>query len=201
MPPARDVLRKKLERFYRKYDPAKLQGDDVIEKLIDYALEKGVEALNQRLMQKYGDYLDSSTEEYLLEDGCNERDSLLVKIELFYVIHDPSKLTKPDDIDRILKWAISHGVEKLNAKMREKHKADLFDATLEEAQKVVARYYRSRGEFKSEDQVVAIVRWAAKNSFVKLNSKLVEKYGVALGETRELDHGLYLLEALSQDRT
>ena len=185
MSSARDVLRQKLERFYQKYDPAKLQGN-VIERLIDYALAEGLEALNQGLMQKYGDYLDSGTEEYLLEDGYNERDSLLFNIELYYVIHDPSKLTKPDDIDAILEWAIFHGVEKLNAKMMQKYKADLFDATLEEAQKVVARYYKSRGEFKSEDQVAAIVNWAAENSFVELNSKLVEKYGVALGETREL---------------
>lgn len=185
MSSAREVLRQKLERFYQKYDPSKLKGT-VIEKLVDYALAEGLEALNQGLMRKYGDYLDSGSEEYLLEDGYNERDSLLFNIELYYVIHDPSKLTKPEDIEAILEWAIFHGVEKLNAKMVEKYKADLFDATLEEAQKVVARYYKSRGEFKSEEQVAAIVNWAAENSFVELNNKLVEKYGVALGETQEL---------------
>ncbi len=48
-----------------------------------------------------------------------------LRLEAFYKKHDPSKLNNKEALDLIIKWALKHGVEALNEKLKEKWGEDL----------------------------------------------------------------------------
>jgi hypothetical protein len=108
-------LRIRVELFFAKYDPKKLDKPDDIAAIVEWGLCHGVKALNDRLKGGYNGTLD--------DVKVNDIEAIL---QAFYSVHEPAK--SPQDIKALAQWAISTGAKTLNDRMKGKYGVGLMSA-------------------------------------------------------------------------
>lgn len=181
----REVLLQKLTSFFKRHDPQKLQSkkNKSLQYWLNLGLAQGIDALNAALFKKYGDFIDNPASNELLNINPEaDRKVIKRKVELFYLKHDPSKLEKGTDIESIVEWTILYGIHRLNSKLEEKYGARLGDVKEQAGREKIKEFYRRQGVTKSEEDCDKLLQWGMKNSFSKLNGRLIEKYGRGFGD-------------------
>lgn len=169
--PKRFDLFNRLRRFYNRFDAVRVTTG--LGAIVDWALRNGEDALNQRLLLKYGENLQTMEEfERKLQEegrGGEERDStqaappkraptMREKIRDFYEKHDPKKLE--EGIDKYVEYVQLKGIDALNSKLMKKYGACLDMSDVEVVNQRLSRGGGSRGSFaafyttitKEEDQ-------------------------------------------------
>mmetsp|Transcript_17060 Transcript_17060/g.19408 ORF Transcript_17060/g.19408 Transcript_17060/m.19408 type:complete len:401 (+) Transcript_17060:249-1451(+) len=156
---ARDDLLNRLKAFYTKHNKPVLKG---IEKIVDYALQEGEEKLNQKLMNQYGEDLDSFMPEgkiveaiaggEQLEDPVSmteesERDSLQEKFVIFFLKNDPERVE--GGFDMLHDYIEARGSVALNKKLFKKYGEDL--DTMFGGKSVAAYKKKLESEFASSE--------------------------------------------------
>lgn len=136
------TIRIKLQKFYMKNDPSKVQNMD---KLVKFAMYHGEDKLNEKLQGKYGYGLESvSTDDVSddedLDDGNNIAQESVAENQLHHSI-DKGKVKKDlikflksenDDeqlevVDEMVDWASKIGMEEFNEKLEQMYGISLED--------------------------------------------------------------------------
>lgn len=176
-------IRSMMEVFYAKNNPEKLASGGV-DALMKYARINGLEAVNVKLQERYGEDIDTLKVQYT---------SLLEQLTAFYAKVDPSK----SNLEDIAAWAIVHGTQPLSERLEKRYGRGLFDDEHEmmDPERLRARlslFYKTYDKQpKSKEDLDTIVTWALAGSISQLNKKLKDKYNanlsdlppVAVGET------------------
>lgn len=165
----RQIIRSRIELFYLKNDPAKLDSVGDMEAIVDWAMYNGVDQLSEKLGRKYDEGIEDVRES-----------DVVVQLEAFYERHDKTKTE--DEIRTVLTWGIVHGFTLLNQKMIEKYGEGLGSLDRAkvrlEVQSKLSDFYTSNDKSKlDEENLEFIVDWALKNGMHSLNTRLQAKYG------------------------
>jgi hypothetical protein len=148
-----------------------------------YARMNGLEAVNVKLMDKYGEDLDTLKVQYT---------SLVQTLQKYYAKVDPSKT----NVEDIAAWAIVHGTQPLSERLEKRYGRSLFAE--EEEQQLDPQVLRQRLQMfyqqfdkqpKSDSDLDTIVSWVMAGSITQLNKKLKEKYGANLDDLPPLEVG------------
>jgi hypothetical protein len=174
-------IRGLIEIFYAKNNPEKLSNGGV-DALMKYARVNGLESVNVKLMEKYGEDLDTLKVQY---------SSLMQTLQKYYAKADPSKT----NVEDIAAWAIVHGTQPLSDRLEKRYGKGLFaedeqpmDATTLR-QRLVLFYQTFDKQPKSDSDLETIVSWVMAGSVTQLNKKLKEKYGSDLNDLPPLEVG------------
>uniref|UniRef100_A0A7S3PE12 Uncharacterized protein n=1 Tax=Aplanochytrium stocchinoi TaxID=215587 RepID=A0A7S3PE12_9STRA len=150
---ARLDLYERFSKFYQRFNPARLNKG--IGDVVDYALTKGEEKINIKLMKEYGydlnTFMDLEKEEsqqmemkrlsQLKEEedkakhASEDQRALRNKLIKFFLKYDPPRAEMKMDV--LLNFAQLRGIEALNEKMFNKYGADLEIIDLLEATKAI----------------------------------------------------------------
>jgi len=175
-------IRGLMEVFYAKNNPEKLSTGGV-DALMRYARINGLESVNVKLQDKYGEDLDSLKVQYT---------ALVKALQNYYGKVDPSK----SNVDDIAAWAIVHGVQPLSERLEKRYGIGLFeDESNEPLDPVILRqrlalfYQTFDKQPKSEQDLDTIVSWALAGSIAQLNRKLKEKYNANLNDLPPIEVG------------
>lgn len=112
-------VKRALERFYVKHEPTKVEAQ--VEEIYKWTIDKGVFALNERLLKKYGEALPKKALEswksrwapVVEENKSVNYEELLMA---FFSIHDSNK--PKSDIQFLANYAIKHGLDPVNEQLR-----------------------------------------------------------------------------------
>jgi len=175
-----------LRAFYSKHDSSKTEAD--IEALAKWGVEHGRDKVNEILLRKYGETLDSVR---LIEGSTSDERAynLRKKLYEFYKVHDPEKATD-EVLDAVCEWGMK-SYEELNEQLLmhygfnldtktvdpEELKLELFDffSSIDPTN----RHQRPRGYLEK------LVDFAVENGREALNQKLLYEYGAMLSSDRE----------------
>jgi len=164
----RQIVRSKIEMFYLKMDPAKLDNPGDVEAIVDWALFNGLDQLSEKLARKYDEYVEEV-----------EESDVLVQLEVFYAKHDKSKTQ--EQVRTVLTWGIVHGFTVLNRKLIDKYgeglgSTDRKKLTKDLEEKLTAFYNINDKSKLALDNLEFIVQYALKNGLNSLNTRLQAKY-------------------------
>jgi hypothetical protein len=173
-----------LEVYYAKHNPEKLSE---IESVMKYVRTNGPDALNRKLMDRYGEDLNGLKKEY---------DEYLEILASYYEQVDPSKT----NIDDVATWAIVHGIQPLSERLKKKYGKGLFEdpdqvqleqLDPESLKARIRQFYQVHDPQnpKSESDLDTILHWVLASSVAQLNAKLVHKYGKTLNDLPPLTVG------------
>lgn len=167
-------LFEQLRRFYARYDAVRITTG--IGQIVDWAMVNGMDRLNQRLLIKYGENIESmlkyeEEEEAMLQRGrtftqetyessdgrLNSYEEsynssvgiaqpLRVRLTTFYKENDPKQLK--DGIDDIIAFVKTHGLDALNQELEIKYGKHL-DIADERPTSMIYREYGSKKEKKA----------------------------------------------------
>mmetsp|Transcript_11609 Transcript_11609/g.20630 ORF Transcript_11609/g.20630 Transcript_11609/m.20630 type:complete len:599 (+) Transcript_11609:313-2109(+) len=166
----RQIIRSRIEMFYLKHDPTKLDSQSDIDAVIEWAMFHGVDALSEKLGRKYQEGIEEVQES-----------DVLVQLESFYNKHDKDK--SQEDIRTVLTWGIVNGFTTLSQKMIEKYGEGLGSTDRTKLKKEIemklVKFYQQHDQSKLEDKenIEFIVNLALKYGFHNLNTRLQAKYG------------------------
>jgi hypothetical protein len=175
-------IRGLMEVFYAKNNPEKL-ADGGVDALMKYARINGLEAVNVKLQDKYGEDLDTLKVQYT---------ALIQSLQKYYAKADPTKT----NVEDIAAWAIVHGTQPLSDRLEKRYGKALFEE--EQEMQMDAETLRSRltqfyqtfeKQPKSEQDLDTIVQWVMAGSVTQLNKKLKEKYNANLNDLPPLEVG------------
>ncbi|GBG27860.1 Hypothetical Protein FCC1311_040832 [Hondaea fermentalgiana] len=167
-----EYLRKLVEVFYARHDPNRLLEEGVTP-IIEFAIEAGEVALNEKLRAKYGQDLIDIDAEF---------QSVREQLVRFYARFDPTKLEPENEhqLDTVTGWALVNGLDRLNETLRRKYDDDLDGTGLRARLRL---FYDAVGAKKSDKDIQTIVDWCYENSVEALNKKLKKRYGKSLEDT------------------
>jgi len=131
-----------LRLFYGEFDPSRPMSE--IHKVEQWASIHGLVALNERMLERYSENLNS-----LCFGG---RDHLLDLLSAFYKKHDPSKATTAHLIT-IRDWTLYYGPLELNEKFLHKY-GDILHLTTEDIEKSIIQHTRIKKESNIENEWV-----------------------------------------------
>lgn len=144
--PPPNELRQLILKFYSENDPGKLRMGLDVNGIVEWTSRNGMNALNTMLKKQFGKGIDpqqklgTATQQFMrmstvltpqaasvkvsqqaMKQNLQEnsaKDQILYKLQVFYKEHDPSKL---NDLDKLVTFAMYHGVRKLNSKLVSKY--------------------------------------------------------------------------------
>lgn len=174
-------IRGLMEVFYAKNNPEKL-SDGGVDALMKYARVNGLESVNVKLQDKYGEDLDTLKVQYT---------SLMKTLVAYYAKADPNK----KNIEDIAAWAIVHGTQPLSDRLEKRYGRGLFEE--EESHmdpdtlrsRLIQFYQTFDKQPKSEQDIETILNWVLAGSVSQLNKKLKEKYNANLDDLPPLEVG------------
>eukprot|EP00924_Labyrinthula_sp_SR-Ha-C_P009222 snap_masked-scaffold_2-processed-gene-16.17-mRNA-1 protein AED:1.00 eAED:1.00 QI:0/-1/0/0/-1/1/1/0/653 len=124
---SREDIRKHLLTFLSENDPDLIPSGYDLTGLVDYALNNGVQAVQELFRSRYNKTVDFSRRIDANEEFKNitrsvsaqfEKNQMKVRMELgkFFQRYDPEMLEKEDVLKKMVDFAINNGVAKLNEK-------------------------------------------------------------------------------------
>lgn len=148
-----------------------------------FARVQGLEALNIKLRDKYGEDLETLKSEYT---------HLMDMLTKYYSQVDPTK----KNIEDIAAWAIVHGEQPLSERLEKRYGKTLFasmDETPMDAESLKSRlvlfYQLYETVPKNDSDLNTIVTWTMSTSVQALNKKLKEKYQASLEDLPPMEVG------------
>jgi len=169
----KNFLRGRLELFYFKYDPSKLDKPEDIESVLDWVLLYSVEKLNEKLLSKYGEDLYAPT----AEDAQAQLKKYYSKVQ----VHKSDK-----DIAELVQWGMEYSFCLLNQSMIKKYNVGFGELDLKSLKtdlKVkLGNFYAvyDKTQLDDPDNIDHMIQWSIKYGVDKLNIKLHKKYGASL---------------------
>eukprot|EP00924_Labyrinthula_sp_SR-Ha-C_P006728 snap_masked-scaffold_29-processed-gene-2.57-mRNA-1 protein AED:1.00 eAED:1.00 QI:0/-1/0/0/-1/1/1/0/853 len=146
----RVMLEKRVKKFYNKFDKSKLNKEDIT-RIVDYAMYHGVDKLNYKLVNKYGEGIKSEglrteakmkttrlVSQLLTKDDENDFDELKMKqrLRIFYSKHDEPYLNDPESLDKVINLMHRIGKSVVETKLEK-----LYGQSVQE---VVEEYYYNK---------------------------------------------------------
>jgi hypothetical protein len=169
-----------VEVYYAKHNPEKLTGDGV-DQIMRFVRANGLEALNMKMRDKYGEDLDQLKVQYT---------AALDSLVKYYKEVDPSK----QNLEDIAAWAMVHGLQPLSERLEKRYGKGLLPKE-DELDPITLRlrlrqFYQIHDDKpKSDEDLDTILSWVLAGSISQLNIKLQQKYGANLTDLPPLEVG------------
>lgn len=165
----RGTVRHKVELYYLKHDPKKIDNPEDIEAIVEFVLVHGEQELDLKLFEKYSEKLSGAT----FEDAVD-------MIKLYY---KKLKLIKSkDDCELLVKWGLKNSFCALNQRLIKKYGKGLgeLDSKMQKKNilKQLIEFYEvyDPSQLEDENNMSKRADWTLKHGVQKLNQKLQSKY-------------------------
>eukprot|EP00516_Mucochytrium_quahogii_P000265 CAMPEP_0203761478 /NCGR_PEP_ID=MMETSP0098-20131031/14562_1 /ASSEMBLY_ACC=CAM_ASM_000208 /TAXON_ID=96639 /ORGANISM=" , Strain NY0313808BC1" /LENGTH=579 /DNA_ID=CAMNT_0050655495 /DNA_START=94 /DNA_END=1830 /DNA_ORIENTATION=+ len=161
-------IRSRIEMFYLKNEPSKLDNKDDMNGIVEWVMYNGIDSLNDKLFLKYGEVVEEVQES-----------DVYIHLEAFYAKHNPKK--SPAEIRAVLDWGVVNGFTDLNLKMIERYgeglgMTDRKKLRKDTTAKLTSFYTQHNPEKLDPDNLEFIVEYALKHGMNNLNTRLQAKY-------------------------